>query len=467
MRKVIILFSVIIYSLTVSSQNLKMNINYLLFSFPKDRNYVEFQCLTLGNSIHYSLIDSNKYQGTIYINIKFTPLNQPDSSFEKKYSFITQKYSDSILSTKENIYNVIRIPLSNGEYSMKIKIYDAAMEDKTSLNFEENIFMDYNREDINISDIQLISTLEINEEASWFSKHNIDFIPYFSTYYPERITKLVFMSEIYNTDIGIWAKDSFKYRCYISDYEKDKPITDKYLREKTCKKTDLYLILHSFDIDSLASGNYFLTIGVYSLKDSLITSKKMFFQRSNPPIDILQQSLNPNENIQIPLDTLYLYLDYIYVIANDDEKKYIREAKTHNYKELDEFFASFWTKRYPNDPLKAWYEYYKNVMIVNNSYTSLTIKGYKTDRGYVFLKYGAPSEIEKYPFTNEYYPYEIWYYYNVGNQNNIYFIFYSRDLATNMYELIHSTARDELYDPRWKLILKAKDARSPDIEATE
>ena len=178
-------------------------------------------------------------------------------------------------------------------------------------------------------------------------------------------------------------------------------------------------------------------------------------------------NIQNNEHTQIALDTLYLYLDYIYVIANDDEKRFIREAKKHTYEELDGFFATFWMKRYPSNPLQAWYEYYRNVMIANNSYSSLTFKGYQTDRGYVFLKYGAPSEIEKFPFTKEYYPYEIWYYYNTNNQNNIYFIFYSRDLVTNLYQLIHSTAKDELYDPRWKLILKAKDARPISIEETE
>lgn len=106
-------------------------------------------------------------------------------------------------------------------------------------------------------------------------------------------------------------------------------------------------------------------------------------------------------------------------------------------------------------------------MIVNNSFSTLKIKGYKSDRGYVFLKYGPPNEIEKFPFTQQYYPYEIWHYYSTNNQYNVDFIFYSRDLVTNFYQLIHSTAKDELYDPRWKLKLKAKDSLPISIEETE
>ncbi len=115
----------------------------------------------------------------------------------------------------------------------------------------------------------------------------------------------------------------------------------------------------------------------------------------------------------------------------------------------------------------SWYEYYNNVVIANNSYSSLKIKGYKTDRGQIFLRYGAPNEIEKFPFTPEYYPYEIWYYYQALDQNNVMFIFYSRDLVTGFYELIHSTARNEVYNPAWKLILKAKGPKQREVDAKE
>ncbi|MDY0016185.1 MAG: hypothetical protein RBS13_08250, partial [Bacteroidales bacterium] len=71
------------------------------------------------------------------------------------------------------------------------------------------------------------------------------------------------------------------------------------------------------------------------------------------------------------------------------------------------------------------------------------------------------------PYTQQYYPYEIWYYYSTYNQYNINFIFYNRDLVTNFYQLIHSTAKDEIYDPRWKLKLKAKDSLPTSIEDTE
>lgn len=466
MRKHINILIFTLFSISAWSQNLQVNINYLLFSIPNDTNYIEFQCLTLGNSIRYTPVDEQSYQGNIMIHIRFTPIDSSKPLINNKYSIQTNKYADTIASTKENIYNVIRIPIPNGQYSLHVNIKDVASSENTALEFNETIFMDYAKESMNISDIQLISNLSFLDEIDDFSKHNIDFIPYFSNFYPENINNLTFMSEIYNTDKGLYEQDSFVYRCFISTYNSEKPLADEFLREKKCKTTDTYIMLHSLNIDSLPSGNYLLNIHIYNLDDSLLISKNLFFQRSNPDMDINRYS-SDNEYVKPPIDTLYTYLDYIYVISNDEEKEFIRNAKKHSYEELDNFFTVFWNKRNPNNPLQAWYEYYKDVMMVNNSYSSLKLKGYRTDRGYVFLKYGAPSEIEKFSYTKDNYPYEIWYYYNTAHQNDIYFIFYSRDLVTNLYQLIHSTAKDEIYDPRWKLKLKAKDARPASIEDTE
>ena len=72
-----------------------------------------------------------------------------------------------------------------------------------------------------------------------------------------------------------------------------------------------------------------------------------------------------------------------------------------------------------------------------------------------------------YPMEENMYPYEIWRYYQLEDQTNIYFIFGNMDLATKEYDMICSNKKDELYDPRWKLRLKPKDKRPFSIEETE
>ena len=49
------------------------------------------------------------------------------------------------------------------------------------------------------------------------------------------------------------------------------------------------------------------------------------------------------------------------------------------------------------------------------------------------------------------YPYEIWHYYSTSmGQNNIHFVFISEDRVTNSYQLVHSTAINEVSNKDWR-----------------
>jgi len=96
---------------------------------------------------------------------------------------------------------------------------------------------------------------------------------------------------------------------------------------------------------------------------------------------------------------------------------------------MQKFFFSFWVTRNSNDPEREWLRYYEVVKLVNNTYKSSIKKGYETDQGRVFLQYGAPSTISFDYHDPSAYPYIIWQYEKVNNQNNRKFIFYNPDLS--------------------------------------
>jgi hypothetical protein len=92
-------------------------------------------------------------------------------------------------------------------------------------------------------------------------------------------------------------------------------------------------------------------------------------------------------------------------------------------------------------------EYLKRVEYSNQHFKALGKKGWRTDRGRVFLKYGEPSEIERFPNQIDTKPYEIWYYNEI--EGGVIFIF--ADLTNfSDYQLIHSTSRGELRDDNWQ-----------------
>lgn len=70
--------------------------------------------------------------------------------------------------------------------------------------------------------------------------------------------------------------------------------------------------------------------------------------------------------------------------------------------------------------------------------------GFETDRGRVYLKYGAPSTHVVRENSPSEYPYEIWTYNKIGKYSNKRFVFYNPDLTNGAYRLLHSDVLGEL-----------------------
>ncbi|MDR2407689.1 MAG: GWxTD domain-containing protein [Bacteroidales bacterium] len=429
-------------------QKFKVNFNYLLFHIPNETSYIELQFLFDKTGLEYKTTDEGTYYALIGVNISFT---HSDTAIKREYTFTSDKYTDSL--SFDNIYNVVRIPLPEGKYQMEISLYDKNASNPDTLSYKDLLDIHYNRNIIGLSDIMQIGFFSQATKSDNFTKHGIEYMPYFSKYYPENVKQLTFLTEIYHTDSVISGKD-FVIHSYISRYDENTPISPQYDRWEAAKKTDMYVVFQSFKIDSLPSGNYHLNIEVRDRKDTLHASTSLFFQRSNPLVQTIEEARTDS----LPYDTLKLYLDYIYIIADNEEKSFIDNISPEKYNEIEEFFNYFWYKRNKENPSEAWYRYYNQVMRVNYNYSTLNYKGYKTDRGYYYLKYGPPTDIEYEHSDVNGPPYEIWTY-NVlsDGQVDVMFVFYNVDLTTKDFRLLHSTARGEFRNEKWKEILYIKE----------
>jgi GWxTD domain-containing protein len=134
------------------------------------------------------------------------------------------------------------------------------------------------------------------------------------------------------------------------------------------------------------------------------------------------------------------------------ERDYLLHAlETKDTLLMKQFFYNFWQKRNNADPFTEWRSYKHLVDAVEYNYSTPVAHGWETDRGRVYLQYGPPNQIDGNDREPGAYPYEIWQYYKLNtNQSNVKFVFCNSDLVSNDYKLIHSDARGELYDPRWR-----------------
>jgi GWxTD domain-containing protein len=114
--------------------------------------------------------------------------------------------------------------------------------------------------------------------------------------------------------------------------------------------------------------------------------------------------------------------DVSYIIT-DEEKQSFKRLKTDE--ERQSFVESFWLRRDPTpDTEENEYkeEHYRRIAYANDHYAS-GIPGWKSDRGMIYIKYGAADEIESHPSGGSYerpmeegggetstYPFEQWRY---------------------------------------------------------
>jgi GWxTD domain-containing protein len=115
-----------------------------------------------------------------------------------------------------------------------------------------------------------------------------------------------------------------------------------------------------------------------------------------------------------------------------------------------EYMFEFWKAKDENSAASEndfYRKYLQRLELCNDRYTSMGKQGWKTDRGRVYLLYGEPTEIERYPNQLETRPYEIWNYNEL--EGGVYFVF--ADLTGfSDYQLVTSTKRGELRDENWQ-----------------
>jgi GWxTD domain-containing protein len=170
------------------------------------------------------------------------------------------------------------------------------------------------------------------------------------------------------------------------------------------------------------------------------------------------------------------YLRCLRPIASSSEIGFLEnQLKEKNLLLMQQFLFVFWKTRNPDNAEISWLEYYKEVMKVNKEFGTYGLKGYDTDRGRVYLQYGPPDQRSVADHEPSAYPYEIWEYYTIfdkkqiltnpnNKQSNKRFVFYNPDLVTNKYRLIHSTAKGEVYNTSWELLLNKRDTQTNDFD---
>lgn len=435
----------------VKAKKLKPYLSTTTYSVPGMTSYVENAIAFDCRSAVYKEFEPGQFKATVEITTVFR--KGEEATFSKV------ALDSPVVTDTANLSGAFidqqRFSLDNGEYEMEISITD--MNSGVALPSETiTVNLDYPEGTPAVSDILLFDSFTKAETPSACTKSGFDFLPRVYPFYGANEDKLRFYAELYNSD-KVHEDGQFLVNYFIETVESSTKMKNYYFSQRyDVKKVDI--LLNTIDIKDLPSGNYYLVVEMRDRSNNLICSNSCFFQRSNPEVTYDMGDLaginvaNTFVSDIDDIDTLRKYLRYIEPLCTEMERDYsVNLLKTDDALTMQQFLFNFWSARSPMNPKLAFDDYLAAVKRVNMSFKTTTFPGYRTDRGYVFLKYGQPDKIVESPSEPGAYPYEIWHYYTIGNQRNKRFVFMAKDASANNFQLIHSDVIGEVNNPRWQL----------------
>jgi hypothetical protein len=456
MKKFLFVCLMVIMGVTVSAQQkkaLNSYISYATFNMPGEGStpYVETYITFDKASLAYVKNASGQFSATINVTIMFKQ-GESVKNFGK-YSLSSPAVADTA-NISGFFMDMQRYSLPNGTYSLEVILEDENNKSEKPFKVTDQLLMDFPEKFCFSSIIGLESFSKADTESN-MSKNGYNLIPMIMPFYPETVNKLTFYAEIYNAKKQLGDNEKYLLNTYICAFENNAKLNNYYFTKRMTAK-DIDVIINSMDITNLPSGNYYLVIEARDRNNEIIGLNRYFFQRSNPYYQIdntMMASINTNEVFSGKinnLDTIREYIKTLAPISTLVEKDYADElVRTDDITTMQQYFYTFWSSRNRVDPKQAWLDYYTQVQRVNASFKTINCKGFESDRGVVFLKYGAPDRIVQSYSEPGAFPYEIWHYYTLGSQRNKKFVFMTRDIVTNDFKLIHSDAIGELSNFRW------------------
>jgi GWxTD domain-containing protein len=453
-------FLILISSLFVSAQEKKIKayLDTKEFYAPGVGNYLEIYLQFIGPSVKYV---SAKDGLQARVSLSFEVLKNDSVIKTDAYILESPLITDSII---DDFYEVKRFVLEAGEYDLRIELTDLNNL-KSKTGGKQRIKIDDFKVSPSISDIEVAEYAYESDVENNFVKSGFHIIPLISNFYPTDLMKIPAYFEVYNSDkigdsiAGIIQK--------IINEDTDLELED-FASFTRVKPAPVIPFFKKIDISKLPTGNYRMEVILTDRKLNPIAKNSYSFQRSND----LAIEFNPENIVLDPAfqntitdDSIFYYLESLIPIAKPAEiKNIITTFKTKDKQKSRKHIQAFWVQTSGKDSYNAWIKYKIQVQQAERMYHTNYQQGFETDRGRVFLKYGAPNNIVSKETSPSEYPYEIWTYNKIGKFSNRRFVFYNPDLVNNAYRLLHSDMLGELKNPAWQQTLNKRNTVNGDVD---
>lgn len=451
MKKIYLSLSIFLFSIYYTHA-IDVSISYATFS-NASQNYVEVYLHIIASTIEYVPVDTTASQAAVEFMILF-------KKGDKIVKFDKFILNSPISAFPKDFIDLRRYGLENGKYQIEVTATDVNKPENTN-QYNSELKLNYFSQKLQQSDIQLLSSYKKATEGDnrpmVKNGYYLEGLPF--NFYDKTMSTLIFYNEIYNSDKEIGEDYMVSYS--VEKVKGNDERETMMIGHKRRKPAPIDVLLLQFDIAELPSGNYNLLVEVRNRTKALLSKKSVFFQRSNPYLN-----MDENAMADVPID------DEFVEKLTDQELRYALKAiaplvdkqdgelinllvKDMDPKAMKLYLFSFWANQSSNNPYLAYLEFMKVAEKVDLYFKSGFGYGFETDRGYTYIKYGPPADIVTVEDEPSAPPYEIWVYYDfpMTSQSNVKFLFYNPSLAAGNFILLHSNARGEVNNPRWEVDL--------------
>ena len=422
--------------------------DYAQFGYDSLSNYVEFYYSFNQSCLQFVDTDTIDYVEGI-LRIEISDSASGEYIIDKQW-IISNAVTDT-LELDRNLVGVIGFIVDKGSYKVVVTGSDANNVDNNKI-ISENLFIKpLLKSNTAISDIQLSSNIipESENTASIFYKNTYEVTPLPASVCGEKQPVLFYYSELYNLQSNPSQDDLRLDEMVINSRGRVVSAKSKKINKSIDSRVEVGMV----KVHKLPTDTYTLFVNLIdSVANYGVSSSKRFFvyNPSIAPIDASQQTVSAvlsttfGAMSEEELDDLFQKSKYIATMSEQDQYNSLSTPESKK-----EFLFTFWKARdeNPSDEQNVFYlNYLKRIDVANDRFSALGKQGWKTDRGRVYLVYGEPSEIERFPNQTETKPYEIWRYDNV--EGGVIFVF-GDITGFNNYQLLHSTKRGEMRDDYW------------------
>ncbi|MFQ5864800.1 MAG: GWxTD domain-containing protein [bacterium] len=326
----------------------------------------------------------------------------------KEYRVVGSTHRDTVkASAIENIdpFKLVRFTflVESGNYEAQVRFTDLASQYCFTFKKKLNV-PDYGNSELQLSDLQIASSITAADEESILVKNSRKIIPNVPRIFGSEFNVLYVYAEIYNlcyspeklnkefvVTFTVQNKNGFKLKSKELSY--DKP-------------GDSCVLSVGIPIDELESGLYELVLNVKDLDSAQETRKSTHFNIVKPFFEFTDKEFTK-------------FIRQLSYIASHNELDYLKSLSRN---ERIHGIYKFWQERDPTpgtEQNEFMLEYLRRLQYANEHFHNIQGEGWETDQGMVYIKHGPPDYVDHIASTTKNRTLEVWHY----DQSNRKYIF--------------------------------------------